>query len=483
MARRVNTALFVIDGDGEVLSALEFQRFLKNGLKLHCQDVEGIQREFGSQRVYVKFKTQEVCDRIVAASDGKHHHVTEEGVAHAITVSHTGFGYKDVKVFNVPFELSNAAVSRALEQYGRVHRVINASYGRDYPFPVDSGIRILKMELRKNIPSFVNIGVSGVRATVVYEGQVRTCAVCNEPGHLRFDCPRRRVAADRLDAQQQQQRQHVDVSQALSDKRTWAEITSSDNTSPPRHGPGAVSSRFEAPPPPSSPGQQASHSRAVSPARRERESNGRPASPGRASPRPASPERMDTEPAAQRARLDRESNGCLTSLGRAPPRAPSPRRADTAAQQASSVPQPPGSAAQQVGSQCSSDALQVAGPPGAEEEESYLPAPASSVMSAVPSESPPVVSRPQVSPDREVEHQDFLSSNMFDLLQHDSQQLLSSDEEERDAEMQESFSSDVTSDGPNVRPAISNSRSRRKRLQPKPNLHRKRSRRNTSMSQ
>ena len=215
MARRVNTALFVIGGDGESPSALEFQRFLKSGLKLHCQDVEGIQREFGSQRVFVKFKTQEVCDRVVVARDGKHQHVTEEGASHDITVSHTGFGYKDVKVFNVPFELTNASVSRALEPYDRVHRVINTTYGRDYPFPVDSGIRILKMELRKNIPSFVNIGVSGVRATVVYEGQVRTCAVCNEPGYLRFYCPRRRVAADRLEAQQQQQRQHVDVSQAL----------------------------------------------------------------------------------------------------------------------------------------------------------------------------------------------------------------------------------------------------------------------------
>lgn len=193
MESRVNTLLFVIDNVGQNVTSLEFQRFLKNEFVLNENDVIGIQREFGTRRVYVKFKSGKVCDYI-ASSELDRKIKCEDGTLVNVNISHAGLGYREVRVFNLPFEMPAEKIAAALEPFGKVIKVTNATYGGEHLFPmVDSGVRVVRMELREHVPSFVYVGASRARATVVYDGQPRTCARCNKPGHLRFECPEQRV--------------------------------------------------------------------------------------------------------------------------------------------------------------------------------------------------------------------------------------------------------------------------------------------------
>jgi len=49
---------------------------------------------------------------------------------------------------------------------------------------------VVSMSLTKHIPS--HVVVARYRALISYEGQPTTCHSCNEPGHLKTACPRRR---------------------------------------------------------------------------------------------------------------------------------------------------------------------------------------------------------------------------------------------------------------------------------------------------
>lgn len=193
----MNTALFVFETDGPNVTSLGVQRWMRDELKLRPGDVIGIQREFATRRIFIKFKDGELCDKIVKINEGKLKYTCEDGTEINVEVSQAGLGYREIKVFNLPFEMPATKVASALAPYGKVIKVQCSKFGPDHIFPVDSGIRIVGIELTRHVPSFVYMGDTKVRATVVYDGQPRTCAICNETGHLRAECPT--AAQRRLD--------------------------------------------------------------------------------------------------------------------------------------------------------------------------------------------------------------------------------------------------------------------------------------------
>lgn len=208
MENRVNTLQFDIDTEGPKVTSIAFQRWLRDVLACNVHDVKGIQQEFGTRRVFVKFATGTKSDWIMTTTAGKGRIQNEDSTETKVEISYCGFGYREIRIFNVPFEVKNEVISAALAPYGKVLNIRSSTYGDNYIFKCDSGVRIARMELKKHVPSFLYIGTSRTRATVVYDGQERTCAVCNKPGHLRFNCPSRKPAQERL--------------------RSWADIVNSE---------------------------------------------------------------------------------------------------------------------------------------------------------------------------------------------------------------------------------------------------------------
>ncbi|KAL3273259.1 hypothetical protein HHI36_014713 [Cryptolaemus montrouzieri] len=56
-------------------------------------------------------------------------------------------------------------------------------------FPVESGVRTVKLVMLKNVPSFVTN--NGWRTLVTYRNQIKTCMICDEDTHMKKECPRK----------------------------------------------------------------------------------------------------------------------------------------------------------------------------------------------------------------------------------------------------------------------------------------------------
>lgn len=83
----------------------------------------------------------------------------------------------------LPF-ISEADLGTALSAYGRVMSIQYPTF-KGFSF-LKNGQRIVKIEMRKPIPNFLE--VRGVRVRCKYRGVKRVCARCNKPGHNGNEC-------------------------------------------------------------------------------------------------------------------------------------------------------------------------------------------------------------------------------------------------------------------------------------------------------
>lgn len=77
-----------------------------------------------------------------------------------------------------------------LRKYGVVRSIRNEK-GTEAEgfFPVESGVRTAVMIINKNISSYLRL--DGYISLVTYQYQIRTCLFCDEPRHVRAECPKR----------------------------------------------------------------------------------------------------------------------------------------------------------------------------------------------------------------------------------------------------------------------------------------------------
>ena len=90
-----------------------------------------------------------------------------------------------VTVRDAPWKLNDKLITDRLEQYGTVlscRRAFNQSL---LPEKIHDGRRVIRMSLRRDIPSF--IGPFLVR--VFYPGQPKVCWKCASPDHIGRECP------------------------------------------------------------------------------------------------------------------------------------------------------------------------------------------------------------------------------------------------------------------------------------------------------
>ncbi|KAJ8018421.1 hypothetical protein HOLleu_43604 [Holothuria leucospilota] len=95
-----------------------------------------------------------------------------------------------VTVLYLNFEVDQRLVARVLSQYGTVSDMRWCKYGSGELAGIFNGKRQCRMELDRDIPSFLFIG--GSKAHIRYFGQPRTCFKCGQEGHEARSCPNRR---------------------------------------------------------------------------------------------------------------------------------------------------------------------------------------------------------------------------------------------------------------------------------------------------
>lgn len=169
---------------------LEFDMWFFGKFKVPEEDVIGLQYDFLSNTFHVKLRKDDDCNRIMTLTSGTAEYHHNSGEVSNVNITYDGLGIRSVKVYNLPFEISYNSITDVLSKYGTVYAITSERWSGNMHYKVDNGVRVARIDLRSHIPSFIT--VRGFKALVVYEGQPRTCSVCNSPEHLRAECTRRR---------------------------------------------------------------------------------------------------------------------------------------------------------------------------------------------------------------------------------------------------------------------------------------------------
>ena len=87
-----------------------------------------------------------------------------------------------VKLHVIPMELSDTAIKDVMTQYGTVYNIRDEVYNSEHTYPVRTERKLLRMEVKRPIPSYVMI--QHQRYWVTYPGQEKTCIRCHSTEHL-----------------------------------------------------------------------------------------------------------------------------------------------------------------------------------------------------------------------------------------------------------------------------------------------------------
>jgi hypothetical protein len=129
-------------------------------------------------------------------------------------------GIRKVRIANLPPEVSDSVITKALTKYGEIKDITKEKWSRIYRYPISNGIKLVTMNLREHIPSYMSIG--NTKVMMSYEGQLVTCYGCNSVGHQFIDCPQRKYRGQRTQP---------------TGTITWSDIVQQQNTHASREEP------------------------------------------------------------------------------------------------------------------------------------------------------------------------------------------------------------------------------------------------------
>lgn len=185
------TLKFSLRNDFARPKALEVERFLKEEAKIPPADMIGIHFSILSNTFFVKLINDAACDKFLRAMKPGLRFCHPDGNVSNVEVDHLGLGLRTIRIFELPFELPAAEVEEALSPYGTVLEHVAEKWTQFKTYPVLNGVRQVRIELRRHVPSYLQIG--GCRAVIIYDGQPKTCSGCGKEGHLRSECPQRKI--------------------------------------------------------------------------------------------------------------------------------------------------------------------------------------------------------------------------------------------------------------------------------------------------
>lgn len=169
---------------------LSIHRWIREKFKFKNEEIIAIQYDYVRAKIYVKLITEELMKETIKKYETEQlKYRDEENMEYIIALSEDEMETV-VRIHEVPIEVNNEVIKAEMEKYGKVNGIIREKWnGHEDLFPVENGIRCVKMVIKKDIPSYISI--NGWKTLVTYRNQIRTCMICSEPNHERKDCPRK----------------------------------------------------------------------------------------------------------------------------------------------------------------------------------------------------------------------------------------------------------------------------------------------------
>ncbi|KXJ69299.1 hypothetical protein RP20_CCG027911 [Aedes albopictus] len=91
-----------------------------------------------------------------------------------------------VRIHDLPLSMDNSTISDHMLKYGEVISIRNDTW-KHYFAGLPNGVRVLRMRLLRDIPSYITI--ENERTMVSYLSQPKLCYQCGQPAHPKEKCP------------------------------------------------------------------------------------------------------------------------------------------------------------------------------------------------------------------------------------------------------------------------------------------------------
>lgn len=167
-------------------SLTKVQKFCSEKLGLKRGEVIRIQNSRVLNVTFVTVIDLNLANKLCEEHGHNHEMTGADKKQYPVTISMED-GTVLVKMYDLSTDVSNDAVAKFLEQYGDVHDVYEDQLGDDQEFAgAYTGIRIAKMVVKQNIPSWVTI--NGELTQLSFFGQRQTCRHCYDFLHVGVGC-------------------------------------------------------------------------------------------------------------------------------------------------------------------------------------------------------------------------------------------------------------------------------------------------------
>lgn len=187
---RKNTLIIDFSGLPTRPSVPETKKFAFECLKINMRYVKNFQLGMSKPCVYVEMETAALAEELVALHNNKFF-FKSDGKEYPIPLL-IADGAIEVKIYDLPPYLPNETVAKHFRPYGDVFSIKNDSCHDPDMVGIPNGVGIMRMRLKKAIPSYVPIEEE--TAYVRYRNQVPTCKHCSWNLHVGSKCSEVRKA-------------------------------------------------------------------------------------------------------------------------------------------------------------------------------------------------------------------------------------------------------------------------------------------------
>lgn len=159
------------------------KNFLVEQVKLDLSQVKNLQISTSMNQVFIEMMIPDEAVQIARNHNAKHFVVSEK--KKFFIPLYVEDGATTVKVHDLPPTMPNNLVAAQFEKFGRVVSIRDEVWREFFP-GVPNGVRVIRINLVKPIPSFLMI--EGVLAYTVYINQIKTCRHCSRKLHPGQKC-------------------------------------------------------------------------------------------------------------------------------------------------------------------------------------------------------------------------------------------------------------------------------------------------------
>lgn len=163
----------------------DLHKFVHFKLGLQLEQIKRLQMSHAQNCAYVKCSELKIAQDIVAMHNEKHEvEVNDTKIKIRLIMEDGGI---EVKIHDLSENVTNDEVVAFLRQYGEVIGIKELTWGNSFAFKgISTGVRVVKMILRRHIKSFVV--VHGEQTLITYRNQPQTCRHCTNLTHIGISC-------------------------------------------------------------------------------------------------------------------------------------------------------------------------------------------------------------------------------------------------------------------------------------------------------